>query len=585
MDKIDKIRRASAGKALSVRQRLVLGLGLVIVLLLAMAAAALWQAGRQGAQMERIVEHHNKRIDLAHRLNAAQLDWMGQLRSLMVQVDPEDLKAQDKLLQEARGRYLAIEKDLAAAAQAEQGAEAQAMQQSIAAVQQQREALASVHESAERSLLAGAGAAAAQGLLLPAEANEARWREHIVAIVDAVAAASQAEYQQARARQRVATLAIAGIAAAAVLVAMLMAVSLVRSITRPVDEAVALAEGIAQGRLDTVISTQRGDEFGRLLSAMAAMQQRLRETVLSLQVSVEAVRGASDEIGAGSQNLSDRTEQAAARLQQTTAAVRQLTEAVSGMAAAAGEASALAGEARQGAGLGDAAVARLVAQMQHIAKVSRRITEIVGTIDGIAFQTNILALNAAVEAARAGDAGRGFSVVAAEVRALAQRAAEAAGQIRTLSAETASSVQQGEDSVVEVGGTVSRLVSAAARVASTVEGIASSTAQQSGALSRIDETVLQLDAATQQNAALAEQLAAAAAGLQDRATELQEVTRAFDSGESSVHVNDGSATLAQDTAPTAAQVTASAWQAAACFALGSIEAQPMSKDSLESTRP
>ena len=399
-------RSKPALAGLSVRGRLVLGLGLVIALLLAMAAGALWQGELLGRQMQRIVEHHNRRIDLAHRLNAAQLEWMGQLRSLMVQEDPEDLKVQATALDAARLRYLVIEKDVAALAA--QAADGGAMSQSMGEVAQLREALAPAHESARRTLMAGAGATAALTLLMPAESIEARWRERIVTMVDAVAAASLAEYQQSQARQRLATAGIGGTAAAAVLVALLTAVSLVRSITRPVNQAVTLAERIAAGRLDTPIALRRSDEFGRLFGAMAGMQQRLRETVRALQLSAESVSGASDEISAGSQHLSERTEQAAARLQQTTAAVRQLAEALASGVTAAEEASALAGSARQDAGQGDATVARLVAQMQHIAKVSRRITEIVGTIDGIAFQTNILALNAAVEAARAGDAGRGF---------------------------------------------------------------------------------------------------------------------------------------------------------------------------------
>jgi len=280
------------------------------------------------------------------------------------------------------------------------------------------------------------------------------------------------------------------------------------------------------------------------------MQDRLRTSVRALARSADSVQGASREIGAGSQHLSDRAEHAASRLAETASAVRGLRTTLAESVGAAREASALAGGAQRGAQQGHAAVALLVAQMQSIEATAKRITEIVEAIDGIAFQTNVLALNASVEAARAGDHGRGFAVVASEVRELARRAAEAAGQIRRLSAETSTRIGEGAASVADVDSTVNQLVETARGVAQTIEGIATTTARQSEVLGRIDDTVLQLDSTTQQNSALAEQLTATALSLQERAAELQDIIAGFHAGAADDRGLDGVSLAARPGVPT-----------------------------------
>ena len=522
----------SSRRAMTVRLRLTLGMGAILGLLVLLTVGALWQFRQTERQMKRIVDVHNVRSQLASELNAAQLAWVVQLRTLLGVTGPEDQVELQKLLTSAREHYSEVERRLRTVLVAG-GEEAAPMLATLEQAERTRSDLASMWQAAENAVLNGAGPDAALILLLPAESAENQWRDHIRSLVAAAEQANRAEMDGALTAQGVATLAISGLAGVSMVLGLVLSISLVRSISRPVAVAVAMAECIAAGRLDTDVSERdlgRRDEFGRLCEAMAAMQTRLRTTVAALQASSQAVQLTSGEFGAGSQDLSRRTEQSAVKLEQVTSLIGQLDEVSSQSFDVARDAIALASGARSHAEHGHAAVAHLTEQMHKIAEVSRRIGTMVDAIDGIAFQTNILALNASVEAARAGEQGRGFAVVAAEVRQLAQRAARSADEIRGLSAETGRTIAMGETSVSQVGGTVNQLAQTVGQVATAVESIADGNERQNQALQEVTFTVQELDQVTQKNAALAEELAAAASSLQSRAVELAEQLTQFELG-------------------------------------------------------
>ena len=275
---------------LSLRQRMALSFGALVAMLLLLAASALWQMRELSHQLSRIVETHNARAELAHRLHAAQLDWMGQLRALVVLTESEDLKAQQAALREAHQRYGEAEQALTVVLA---DSDAAALQERLADIVRLRTEVEPALESTARTANAGMGPEAALALLIPAEGAAQRWRELIDGIVVQAGEANRAEYAAAQSRQQWAMAASAAVAVAAWLLATVMALALMRSVTRPLAEAVAVAERIAQGQLDSPVRLDRQDEFGRLLHAIATMQQRLREMVSGLQDSGRAVDGAS----------------------------------------------------------------------------------------------------------------------------------------------------------------------------------------------------------------------------------------------------------------------------------------------------
>jgi methyl-accepting chemotaxis protein len=304
-----------------------------------------------------------------------------------------------------------------------------------------------------------------------------------------------------------------------------------RSITRSLHSAGGAVRRIADGDLSQPVPAGGRDEIGALLADVAAMQESLRRVVGEVRLGVDSVANASAEIALGNQDLSVRTEQQAGRLQQTASSMEQMAGAMRHGAATAEQARELAGSASAVAERGGAVVGQVVQTMQGISESSRRIADIIGTIDGIAFQTNILALNAAVEAARAGEQGRGFAVVAGEVRSLAQRSAQAAKEIKSLIAGSVEKVEGGSRLVQDAGQTMQEIVAQVAKVAQLIGEISRSASEQSGGIGEVNRAVGELDETTQRNAALVEQSAAAAESLKDQAARLSSAVAVFRLGE------------------------------------------------------
>ena len=307
----------------------------------------------------------------------------------------------------------------------------------------------------------------------------------------------------------------------------LMAFVITRSVTLPLREAVGTASVIAEGDLSQAVDSARKDELGELLRALGRMQGSLRKLVGEVRNATDSIQTASSEVAIGNQDLSGRTEQTASSLQQTASSMEQLTGAVKQSADSARQANQLATSAAEVAARGGSVVSQVVATMDDINSSSKKIADIIGVIDGIAFQTNILALNAAVEAARAGEQGRGFAVVAGEVRSLAQRSAEAAKEIKGLIGASVEKVQGGSRLVADAGKTMDEIVSSVQRVSDIIGEITAASSEQSDGIGQINGAVNQLDQMTQQNAALVEESAAAAQSLKEQAATLSQVVGAF----------------------------------------------------------
>ncbi|HEY8100732.1 MAG TPA: methyl-accepting chemotaxis protein [Burkholderiaceae bacterium] len=324
---------------------------------------------------------------------------------------------------------------------------------------------------------------------------------------------------------RLATFASGALVFMSLLVA--FSLSVARSISRPLNEAVRIAQTVAAGDLTSRIEVDGNDEASQLLRALKDMNESLVRIVGEVRVSTDTIATASGQIASGNMDLSARTESQASSLEKTASSMEELTSTVKQNADNARQANQLAVSASEVAVKGGSVVTQVVDTMGSINASSKKIVDIIGVIDGIAFQTNILALNAAVEAARAGEQGRGFAVVAAEVRNLAQRSAGAAKEIKTLIGDSVDKVDIGAKLVDQAGATMQEIVDSVRRVTDIMSEITAASQEQMSGIEQVNGAVTQMDSSTQQNAALVEEAAAAAQSLRDQAGKLSQVVSVF----------------------------------------------------------
>ena len=498
--------------------------GTLALLLAASGGLALYGLGRSEATLRSVYSAHLVPSTQIGQIKALLLRNRLAIALAMAEPTPEVVRERTAQVEANIARITELWQAYMARAL---GAQEQALAEQFAAARKpfvQSGLLAAV-AALRRADLEAARSANAQVRVLFAEVDRLS-----DALVQQQVQEARAEYDQATAR--VATLRALSLAAVGLglLFGLAMAALMVRALTRELGgepfEASDVARRVAAGDLGSAIRL-RGADTGSLMAQLAQMQQQLAQLVAGVRGNAQSVATASAQIAQGNLDLSQRTELQASALQQTAASMEQLTATVRHNADNARQASQSAIGASAVAAQGGSVVGEVVATMQAIDDSAQQIAQITGTIDGIAFQTNILALNAAVEAARAGEQGRGFAVVASEVRSLAQRSSEAAREIKRLITDSVQRVQAGSRLAGQAGTTMAEVVAAIRRVADIVAEISAASHEQSAGVAQVGQAVSQMDQATQQNAALVEESAAAAASLQQQASQLVQAVAVF----------------------------------------------------------
>ena len=510
--------------AWSVRARLTLGFGVVCALLLAIVLVGLFGMGRMEARVDEIVNDRQPKIDAANTI-LTQTDIIAiALRNMMLNQDAADRQKQVDVITQAREV-------------ANQNVE---LLDRLLVLPKGKELLKEVKDKLAQYR---AGQAALMDLINADKADEAKtyltnqlhpvlgsYKAALNALVTfqkelAANSTKDASSAYASARATMIGLGILALALAAVIGALITR-SLLQTLGGEPADAAELARAVSEGDLAHNVALRSGDTQS-LMASLAAMQGNLAQVVHTVRQGSESVATASAEIAQGNNDLSSRTEQQASALEETAASMEQLGSTVRQNADSARTANQLAQSASTIAAEGGRVVGEVVTTMKDINESSRKISDIIQVIDGIAFQTNILALNAAVEAARAGEQGRGFAVVASEVRALAGRSAEAAKEIKSLINASVERVEHGTALVDQAGSTMTEVVSSIQRVTDIMGEISAASTEQSQGVAQVGEAVSQLDQTTQQNAALVEEMAAAASSLKGQASELVQAVAFF----------------------------------------------------------
>lgn len=506
---------------LRIGTRLKIGFGMVILLLILMVVAVNIINDNNRQDLLSGLEIASNKVELTTTMKSEQLEGVVAIRSIglhteVVKMNREEasLKQHRKLFSEAREKLMAMgttdaEKTIFA---------------NIARLDKSLEAPTS-------DAIGQALAFNSEGVaLIISDRIDPVYRQVLAEINKLVEFQNQAEHRirdQAEASGRQLSYWMYFSAAVAVVMGSVLAWGTTRSITQPLNNAVAVARHVASGNLTIEITIESTDETGELMQALKEMNASLRNTVQQVLIGTDTIATASSQIAAGNAELSSRTEEQAGSLEETASSMQTLTSTVKQNADNARQANQLAQSASTVAVQGGEVVAQVVDTMRSINTSSKKIVDIIGVIDGIAFQTNILALNAAVEAARAGEQGRGFAVVATEVRSLAKRSAEAAKEIKALIDDSVDKVQIGSDLVERAGQTMSEIVSSIGHVTHIMGEITAASSEQSAGIEQVHFAIEQMEVVTQQNAALVEQAASAADALHSQADTLTQVVSVF----------------------------------------------------------
>ncbi len=508
-------------KNLKIGTRLGIGFAVLLILLTMSVSVGIGRLSSLNNKVEDLSENHIPKLLVENEWIIAMLQTARQMRNMLILEDKEKIKNEVEgvmQLKEKRQQYMErLQKTIVTPA-------------GKAALQKVIEARAAYtpHEDEFLKLVIAEDMAGAKAVLLEkARPAQLAYIEDLYKLIESqktlienAADAAEQDYQYGRMMMFI-------LLGGALLIGVGYAVFVTRSITGPMGEALKVAETVAAGDLTCRIEVTSKDETGQLLQALKNMNSALANIVNEVRGGAHAIASASQQVASGNADLSSRTEEQASSLEETASSMEELTSTVKQNADNARQANQLAGTASEVAVKGGAVVSEVVETMGSINESARKIVDIIGVIDGIAFQTNILALNAAVEAARAGEQGRGFAVVAAEVRNLAQRSAAAAKEIKALIDNSVEKVDAGSKLVDQAGVTMQEVVASIRRVTDIMAEISAASQEQTAGIEQVQQAIMQMDQMTQQNAALVEESAAASEAMQEQANNLTQVIGVF----------------------------------------------------------
>lgn len=511
---------------MKVGTRLGSGFAIILALLIAVTLLGVTRMAQIQNRLEHIVNVNNVESKFVVAMRATVNDRMIALRNIVLIAEAEKMQPEVERVKEDARKYASAEDGLNKMFEKDPATtnEEKALLKSTNEI---AIAIAPLIEHAIQLGLNNKNTEATDVLLKEIRPLQNEWTRSLIALNDLEEKISEAVSSEAKTAYSIASNLMYLLAGSAILLGTLIAWFATHSITGPLNRAVEVARTVAAGDLTSDIQVTSTDETGQLLLALKEMNGNLQKIVGQVRSGTDTIDTASREIASGNLDLSSRTEEQASSLEETASSMEEITSTVKQNTENALQANVLAQTASDFAVQGGEVVARVVSTMGSINESAKKIVDIIGVIDGIAFQTNILALNAAVEAARAGEQGRGFAVVATEVRSLAQRSANAAKEIKLLIGDSVEKVDAGSKLVNQAGETMDEIVSSVKRVTDIMSEITSASREQEAGIQQINQAINEMDTVTQQNAALVEEAAAAAESLQEQASNLAQVVGVF----------------------------------------------------------